>query len=61
MSKKRGQVVLSIYEDKKKEAKLKDYSNAPKRTIKTTLIEAVLINQPINGAYVKLKVDKQIF
>lgn len=61
MSKKRGQVVLSIYEDKKKEAKLKDYSNAPKRTIKTTLIEAVLINQPINGAYVKLKVDKQTF
>ena len=38
MSKKRGKCVLTIFEDKNKEAKHKDYSNAPKRTIKTTVI-----------------------
>jgi hypothetical protein len=38
MSKKRGKAVISISEDKQKEAKLKDYSHAPKRTIKTTVI-----------------------
>jgi hypothetical protein len=38
MSKKRGKAVISISEDKQKEAKLRDYSHAPKRTIKTTVI-----------------------
>ena len=35
MSKKRGKAIISVYEDKNKAAKMKDYSNAPKRTIKT--------------------------
>jgi len=38
MSKKRGKVVIKINEDKKKEAKKKDYSDAPKRTLKTTVV-----------------------
>jgi hypothetical protein len=38
MSKKRGLAIISISEDKKKEAKLKDYSHAPKRTLKTTVV-----------------------
>jgi sRNA-binding protein len=61
MSKKRGKVIIHINEDKKKEAKVKDYSNAPKRTIKTTVIEAVTLNPIKKGTYIKLKVGKQQF
>jgi hypothetical protein len=61
MSKKRGKVTISIFEDKKKEAKVKDYSNAPKRTIKTTVVEALMLNPIKRGTYIRLIVGKQSF
>ena len=59
MSKKRGSIVMSIFQDKNKAAKSKDYSNAPKRTIKTTVIDAVTLNPIRSGTYIKLLVGKQ--
>ena len=59
MSKRRGETVIHIAEDKNKEAKMIDYSNAPKRTIKTTIIEAVTLNPIPKGTFVKLNVGKQ--
>lgn len=61
MSKKRGKVEISIFQDKKKEAKVKDYSNAPKRTLKTTVVEAIMLNNIKKGTYVRLNVGKQTF
>ncbi len=61
MGKKRGEVKVRIFEDKNKEAKIKDYSNAPKRTLKATVIEAVTVNPVKRGTYIKLIVDKQNF
>lgn len=43
------------------EAKKKDYSNAPKRTIKATVVEAITLNPIAKGTFVKLIVDKQTF
>lgn len=59
MSKKRGTATIKIFEDKNKEAKYKDYSNAPKRTMKATVIEAVTLNPIKKGTFVKLVVGKQ--
>ena len=59
MSKKRGKAVIKIFEDKNKEAKFKDYSNAPKRTIKTTVIEAMTLNPIKKGTFIKLIIGKQ--
>ena len=61
MSKKRGTAAIHIFQDKKKEAKFKDYSNAPKRTIKTTVVEAVTLNPIRKGTFIKLTVGKQEF
>lgn len=61
MSKKRGKIKISIFEDKNKEAKVKDYSNAPKRTLKTTVVEAIMLNPIKKGTYIKLVVAKQSF
>lgn len=38
---------------------MKDYSNAPKRTIKTTVIDAVTLNPIQKGTYIKLIAGKQ--
>jgi hypothetical protein len=61
MSKRRGRATIGIFEDKKKEAKVKDYSNAPKRTIKATVIEAVMLNPIKRGTFIRLLVGKQSF
>jgi hypothetical protein len=61
MSKKRGKAIISIFEDKNKEAKKKDYSNALKRTIKTTVVEAVMLNPIRKGTFIKLTVGKQVY
>ena len=42
MGKKRGTCVMNIFENKNK-ANMKDVSNAPKRMIKATVIEAVTL------------------
>lgn len=61
MGKKRGEMKVRIFEDKNKEAKIKDYSNAPKRTLKATVIEAVTVNPIKRGTFIKLLVAKQSF
>lgn len=61
MGKKRGEITVRIFEDKNKQAKIRDYSNAPKRTLKATVIEAVTVNPIKRGTYIKLMVDKQNF
>lgn len=61
MSKKRGTAIIKIFEDKQKEAKLKDYSNAPKRTIKATVVQAVMLHPPKKGTFIKLNINKQVF
>ena len=40
---------------------MKDYSNAPKRTLKTTVVEAIMLNNIKKGTYVRLHVGKQNF
>jgi hypothetical protein len=60
MSKKRGKVKIKISEDKNKGGK-QDYSNAPKRTIKTTVVEAVTLNPIQKGTFVRLTVGKKEF
>lgn len=59
MSKKRGKAVMTIFEDKNKAAKMKDYSNAPKRTMKTTVVDALTLNPVPKGTFIKLIVGKQ--
>ena len=44
MGKKRGLLKMSIHEDKDKKIGNKEYINAPKRTIKTTVVEALMLN-----------------
>lgn len=61
MGKKRGNVLISVFEDKQKEAKVKDYSNAPKRTLKATVVEAVMVHPAKKGTFVRLIVGKQQF
>jgi hypothetical protein len=61
MSKKRGSIRLTIKEDKVQETKAKDYSNAVKRTIKTTVVEAVMLNPIQKGTFIKLIVGPQQF
>ena len=61
MSKKRGRIKINVFEDKNKQAQKKDYSNAPKRTLKATVIETVLLNPSPKGVYVKISVAKQVF
>ena len=61
MSKKRGKAIISVYEDKNKASKMKDYSNAPKRTIKTTVVDAVTLNPVSKGTFIKLLAGKQEF
>ena len=61
MSKKRGKAVISVFEDKNKAAKMKDYSNAPKRTIKTTVVDAVTLDPVSKGTFIKLVAGKQEF
>ena len=53
--------MISVFEDKQKEAKSKDYSKAPKRTVKTTVVEAVTLNPIKKGTFIKLLVGKQEF
>ena len=43
MGKKRGKCTMNIFENKNKAANMKDVSNAPKRMIKATVIEAVTL------------------
>ena len=59
MSKKRGKAIITIHEDKDKAANMQDYSNAPKRTIKTTVIDAVTLNPVSKGTFIKLIAGKQ--
>ena len=59
MSKKRGKALISINEDKNKAAKMMDYSKAPKRTIKTSVVEAVTLDPISKGTFIKLIVGKE--
>lgn len=61
MSKKRGKALISVFEDKNKIATMKDYSNAPKRTMKTTVIEALTLSSTHKGTFVKLYVGDKEF
>ena len=38
---------------------MKDYSNAPKRTLYTTVVDAVTLNPVKIGTFIKLIVGKQ--
>ena len=59
MSKKRGKAIISITQDKDIHAQMVDYSNAPKRTIKTTVVDAVTLEPISNGTFIKLIVGKE--
>ena len=58
MSKKRGKALITVHEDKNKAGKMMDYSKAPKRTIKTTVIDAVTLEPIDKGTFIKLLVGK---
>lgn len=60
MGKKIGKIKVGVFEDKQGGNK-KDYSNAPKRTLKTTVNEAIMINPITTGTYIKMKVGTQFF
>ena len=38
---------------------MKDYSNAPKRTMKTTVVDALTLNPVPKGTFIKLIAGKQ--